>query len=145
MALWHFGNTTVRSGLRLKDALEVYAASPFVGNIRGGDDRINERNFHRLLGTQGIVSLSTGVGADETFSAGRKWRHALGKCGFIYEKYSTNSGVLQRQLGGVDMITPLGQRLLQAESVAAIQECYLRGLGELVIHIRARLNAKLAE
>lgn len=128
MALWHFGNTTVRSGLRLKDALEVYAASPFVGNIRGGDDRINERNFHRLLGTQGIVSLSTGVGADETFSAGRKWRHALGKCGFIYEKYSTNSGVLQRQLGGVDMITPLGQRLLQAESVAAIQECYLRGL-----------------
>ncbi len=128
MALWHFGNTTVRSGLRLKDALEVYSLSPFIGNIRGGEDRIHERNFHRLLGSQGIVTLSTGYGADETFSAGRKWRSALGKTGFIYEKYSRSSNFIQTDVGAVDKITPLGYRLLQAESVAGIQECYLRGL-----------------
>lgn len=118
---WHLGNTTVRSPYRLKDGLVALSTSSLQGNLRGTSQDIAFRN---LLGKHGIVKL----GADETNSVGRKWRSALSKLGFLYPEISANTDIAQNEIGQVDTITPSGWRLIKAESVPAIQECFLRAL-----------------
>ena len=80
--------------------------------------------FRRLLGQCGVVSL----GEDSTHSVGRKWRSAIGKLGFIYPEIKQSMGFSQVDLGQLDMITPAGWNLVRAETVAAMQECYLRAM-----------------
>src|ERR1700733_5165955 len=124
MRPWHLGNTTVRSPFRLRDGLMALASSPLQGNIRG---REGEIAFRSLLGEYGIVNL----GLDVTFSVGRKWRSALQKLGFIYREVP--HGLIQSDLGLLDTITPNGWRLIQAEPVPAMQECFLRSLAAFYI------------
>lgn len=121
MEFWQLGNTSVRSAMRIKDGLAAYAASSIQGNIRRGDGDIA---FRRLLGQCGVVSL----GEDSTHSVGRKWRSAMGKLGFIYPEIKRGMGFSQADLGQLDMITPAGWDLVRAETVAAMQECYLRAM-----------------
>lgn len=121
MEFWQLGNTSVRSAMRIKDGLAAYAASSIQGNIRRGDGDIA---FRRLLGQCGVVSL----GEDSTHSVGRKWRSAMGKLGFIYPEIKRGMGFSQAELGQLDMITPAGWDLVRAETVAAMQECYLRAM-----------------
>ena len=121
MEFWQLGNTSVRSAMRIKDGLTAYAASSIQGNIRRGDGDIA---FRRLLGQCGVVSL----GEDATHSVGRKWRSAMGKLGFIYPEIKRGMGFVQTDLGLLDMITPAGGNLVRAETVAAMQECYLRSM-----------------
>lgn len=83
-----------------------------------------ERPFRRLLGEHGIVAL----GDDETYSVGRKWRSALNKLGFLYPEVPASVGILQSEVGPIDMITPNGWRLIRADTVPAMQECFLRAL-----------------
>ncbi len=118
---WHFGNTTVRSPFRLKDGLLLISQSSLQGNLHGEEA---EKAFRDLLGSAGIVEL----GDDDTYSVGRKWRGALSQLGFIYPLLPKNSEVDQSELGVADTITPNGWRLIAAESVSAIQECFLRSL-----------------
>ncbi len=118
---WHFGNTTVRSPFRLKDGLLLISQSSLQGNLHGEE---SEKAFRDLLGSAGIVEL----GDDDTYSVGRKWRAALTQLGFIYPLLPNSSVVNQNDLGAVDTITPNGWRLIAAESVSAIQECFLRSL-----------------
>lgn len=118
---WQLGNTSVRSAMRIKDGLTAYSTSSIQGNIRRGDGDIA---FRRLLGQCGVVSL----GEDSTHSVGRKWRSAMGKLGFIYPKIEHSMGFAQTDLGQIDMITPAGWNLVRAETVAAMQECYLRSM-----------------
>lgn len=121
MRPWHLGNTTVRSPFRLRDGLAVLSTSSLQGNLRGKEQ---ERAFRRLLGEHGIVEL----GNDDTYSVGRKWRSALNKLGFLYPEVPQTSGLSQSEVGALDMITPNGWRLLRADTVPAMQECFLRAL-----------------
>lgn len=121
MRPWHLGNTTVRSPFRLRDGLVVLSSSSLQGNLRGEEQ---ERAFCRLLGEHGIVELR----GDETYSVGRKWRSALNKLGFLYPEVPHASGIAQSEIGPIDMITPNGWRLIRADTVPAMQECFLRAL-----------------
>lgn len=121
MKPWHLGNTTVRSPFRLREGLVALSTSPLQGNLRGKDQEIALR---RLLGEHGIVEL----GDDETYSVGRKWRSALNKLGFLYPEVPAASGVTQAEIGQIDTITPNGWRLIRADTVPAMQECFLRAL-----------------
>ena len=121
MRPWHLGNTTVRSPFRLRDGLVALSTSSLQGNLRGEEQ---ERAFRRLLGEHGIVEL----GDDDTYSVGRKWRSALNKLGFLYPEVPPASGITQSEVGPIDMITPNGWRLIRADTVPAMQECFLRAL-----------------
>lgn len=126
MRPWHLGNTTVRSPFRLRDGLVALYGSELQGNLRGKDQDIA---FRKLLGEHGIVEL----GEDKTYSVGRKWRSALTKLGFLYPEIPKSFGIDQAQIGEVDRITPNGLRLIKAETVPAMQECFLRSLAAYVI------------
>jgi hypothetical protein len=121
MRPWYLGNTTVRSPFRLRDGLVVLSKSSLQGNLRGQEQEIALR---RLLGEHGIVEL----GDDDTYSVGRKWRSALNKLGFLYPEVPPTSGISQSEIGPLDMITPNGWRLIRADTVPAMQECFLRAL-----------------
>ncbi len=121
MGFWQLGNTSVRSAMRIKDGLTALSTSTIQGNIRKGEGDIA---FRKLLGECGVVSL----GEDSTNSVGRKWRAAMGKLGFIYPKVQKNWGFSQDDLGPLDTITPAGWDLVRANTVAAMQECYLRAM-----------------
>ncbi|MCC7357282.1 AlwI family type II restriction endonuclease [Candidatus Uhrbacteria bacterium] len=120
------GNTTVRSPFRLRDGLVALYGSELQGNLRGKEQDIA---FRKLLGEHGIVEL----GEDKTYSVGRKWRSALTKLGFLYPEIPKSLGIDQAQIGEVDRITPNGLRLIKAETVPAMQECFLRSLAAYVI------------
>jgi hypothetical protein len=126
MRPWHLGNTTVRSPFRLRDGLVALSQSSLQGNLRGSEQDIA---FRQLLGEHGIVKL----GSDVTNSVGRKWRSALGKLGFLYPEVPPASGISQSEIGPLDMITPNGWRLVRADTVPAIQECFLRALAACFI------------
>ena len=121
MGFWQLGNTSVRSAMRIKDGLSALATSTIQGNIRKGE---GDAAFRNLLGSCGVVSL----GEDSTNSVGRKWRSAMGKLGFIYPEVEKSWGFAQTDLGQLDVITPAGWNLVRAETVAAMQECYLRAM-----------------
>lgn len=121
MRPWCFANTTVRSPFRLRDGLVALSESSLQGNLRGKDQEIA---LCRLLGEHGIVDLR----GDVTYSVGRKWRSALNKLGFLYPAVRPASGIPQSEIGLIDMITPNGWRLIRAETVPAMQECFLRAL-----------------
>jgi AlwI restriction endonuclease len=121
MRPWCLGNTTVRSPFRLRDGLVALSSSSLQGNLRGQEQEIA---FRRLLGDHGIVELGT----DETYSVGRKWRSALNKLGFLYPEIPSAAGILQGEIGLIDMITPNGWRLIRADTVPGMQECFLRSL-----------------
>lgn len=129
MAIWYIGNTSVRSAFRLRDGLVALSTSYLQGNMRGQD---GDRAFRDLLGKHGIVSLGT----DETYSVGRKWRSALGKLGFLYPEIPSSASIRQEDLGAMDTITPNGWRLIRAETVPAMQECFLRSLAAQYIQIQ---------
>lgn len=121
MGFWQLGNTSVRNAMRIKDGLSALATSTIQGNIRKGEGDVAFRN---LLGSCGVVSL----GEDSTNSVGRKWRSAMGKLGFIYPEVEEDLSFSQADLGPLDVITPAGWNLVRAETVAAMQECYLRAM-----------------
>ena len=52
----------------------------------------------------------------------------MGKLGFIYPEIKKNIVGCQTDLGPLDMITPAGWNLVRAETVPAMQECYLRAM-----------------
>lgn len=124
MKPWLLGNTTVRSPFRLRDGLVALSTSALQGNLRGHDKEMRD-----LLGEKGIVELGT----DETYSVGRKWRSALNKLGFLYPEVPLSFGMQQNDIGPLDMITPNGWRLIRADTVPAMQECFLRALAAYYI------------
>jgi hypothetical protein len=126
MRPWLLGNTSVRSAMRLRDGLVLLANSDLEGQIRGAEGDIRFRN---LLGEAGVVLL----GEDDTKSVGRKWRSAMTKLGFLYPTLSNKLGEIRTELGAADTITPNGRRLVEATSVPAMQECFLRAMAAYYI------------
>lgn len=122
MEFWQLGNTTVRSGMRLKDGVAAFVEAGMTdGGIRGEEGDIRCRN---ALGRAGIVKLGT----DKTNSVGRKWRAAMGKLGFLYPEVKNRWGFQQSELGIMDGVTPSGYALVKADTVPAIQDCFLRAM-----------------
>lgn len=123
---WVYGNTTVRSALRLKDGLAALVASG-MSDLTGEE---NETAFARVLDEYGVVSLLDST--EDVSSLGRKWRGALGKLGFIVNKLP-NAALRAKQdyFGQEYSVTENGQRLLAAESVPAIQEVFLRAIAAM--------------
>ncbi|HLP59129.1 MAG TPA: AlwI family type II restriction endonuclease [Candidatus Deferrimicrobium sp.] len=140
--LWHIGNTTVRTPYRLKEALQVLKNSEFHGNLLGTE---REEGFAKLLHEKEILNASR-INQEETATGtgdlGRKWRSALGQLGFVAMHLTRGLNqpidpqikqfiTLTKFPGLSGMpyeITPNGHRLIQAESTAEQQECFLRAL-----------------
>ncbi len=130
--IWLFGNTSVRSPFRLRDGLVLLSHSSLQGDLYG---KKQEKDFRDLLGEHGIVKL----GADKTYSASRKWRHAMTKLGFLYPRLKGKLSEHQSELGPAGIITKNGRHLIETESVAGWQECFLRSLVALYIPIEEHL------
>lgn len=119
--IWQMGNTGVRNPMRIHEALRLYADSSLVGKIRGVAGAVALTNY---LCEKGI--LHNAPGHDKTGSYGRKWRLVFNKNGFTYDEYSESDGISQAELGPVDGITPFGKGFLEADTVPAVQEFFLR-------------------
>lgn len=121
MEIWKIGNTGVRNPMRIQDALRVYEASSLVGDIRGVGGSVA---FMDLLCERGI--LRNEPGKDSSGSYGRKFRLVFNIHGLTYDVVRKQKSFSQSDLGSVDHITPFGRRFLEAETVPALQECFLR-------------------
>ena len=106
--IWLVGNTGLRNPNRIQEGLAVYAASPYVGNLRGLE---NEIAFMRLLDEKGIIQNEEGK--DSSGSHARKWRLMFSKNGFIYPQVKKIEG-RQEDLGPLDDITPFGRMIVRA-------------------------------
>ena len=123
MDIWLIGNTGMRNPWRIPSGFKVYVESNLVGRLRAPEDQLA---FKELLFEKGEI----GGDADKDTSASitRKYRLMFNKYGFAYPEVTKKDGFDQSELGAVDAITPLGMNFYNADSVAAQQECFLRGL-----------------
>ncbi len=124
ITIWLAGNTGLRNPMRIHEGFKVFARSAFVGNLH---ERENELAFMRFLNDEGIIQNQDGK--DTSGSHARKWRLMFERYGFIYGSVKKKNGFTQEEYGKVDEITPFGKIFLSADTVPAIQECFLRALG----------------
>lgn len=127
MGPFEFGNTTVRSGARLRDGLIAIQDASYSGTLRG---REGDEALIKILNDSGVISYH----GDDTRSVGRKWRAAMCKLGFIYGKYDS----VQSEIGPINVITPNGNRLVDSVSLAAQQETFLRAMSGLNLSFNGR-------
>lgn len=127
MGPFEFGNTTVRSGSRLRDGLLAISKSGKEGSLR---ERAGDMALIDMLVLNDVIEFH----GEDTYSVGRKWRAALCKMGLLYDKYDSG----QDEIGPIDFITPNGKRLVLAESLAAQQECFLRAISAMQLSFNGR-------
>ena len=120
ITIWHLGNTGVRNPMRIQDGFRLFANSPYVGDFHGKSAEIG---FTRLMNKAGIV---VSEGKDGTI--GRKWRLMFERYGFMYRTVEKSDPYKQEDLGPADSITPFGQTFIRADTLPAMQECFLRSL-----------------
>ena len=121
--IWLVGNTGMRNPWRIPSGFKVYVESNLVGKLRAPEDQVA---FKMLLHRAGEIGGDLNKDVDASIT--RKYRLMFNKFGFAYPEINKKDGFPQEGLGAVDAITPLGQRFYHADSVAAQQECFLRGL-----------------
>ena len=124
---WDLGNTTVRNPNRLQNGLKILA-DEFQGIISGKEA---EAAFIKRLAAEGVLDTT----GKQPAWFGRKWRSAFVKLGFISEKfpkrYSHLYSILKEKLhmqGVVYELTPSGKRLVDANSLGAIEDIFTRQL-----------------
>lgn len=132
---WHFGNTTVRNPMRIRDGLTVLNQPTLNGNLIGNNQ---ESLFAHELHKAGVINLGT-----QPDFFGRKWRACFSQLGFITHKFKRNLKPGENDPTIVEAIqdhpeliltglpyqlTPSGLRMIEAESVQEQQECMLRAL-----------------
>ena len=134
LEVWNFGNTTVRNPNRIEIGLKLFA-NEFQGRLTGDDAEINFAN--RLIEEDVVSSESEG---DKAAWLARKWRSVLTKLGFATNKNyrlgqhrftPRNLADIKPELnlqGFNYELTPSGNNLLRADSLAAIHDVYLRQL-----------------
>ena len=127
MGPFEFGNTTVRSGARLRDGLIAINLSGKEGSLR---ERAGDMALIDMLVSNEVIDFH----GEDTYSVGRKWRAAMCKMGLLYDKYESN----QDEIGQIDFITPNGKRLIDAESIAAQQESFLRAIAAMQLSYNGR-------
>ena len=123
LRLWRLGAAEIPNPYKLANGLGLIVELRAKG-IHNYDNQQNLATLGDTLVLHGIVEL----GNDDTYSVGRKWRSALNKLGFLYPEVPSASGIPQSEIGPIDMITPNGWRLIRADTVPAMQECFLRAL-----------------
>ena len=123
LRLWRLGAAEIPNPYKLANGLGLIVELRAKG-IHNYDNQQNLATLGDTLVLHGIVEL----GDDDTYSVGRKWRSALNKLGFLYPEVPPASGIPQSEIGPIDMITPNGWRLIRADTVPAMQECFLRAL-----------------
>ena len=123
LRLWRLGAAEIPNPYKLENGLGLIVELRAKG-IHNYDNQQNLATLGDTLVLHGIVEL----GNDDTYSVGRKWRSALNKLGFLYPEVPPASGIPQSEIGPIDMITPNGWRLIRADTVPAMQECFLRAL-----------------
>ena len=121
--IWLAGNTGLRNPMRIQEGFIAFSQSPYVGNLHGNE---NEMGFMRFLDDKGIISNE--AGKDPSGSHARKWRLMFERYGFIYGQAKKQNGFEQTALGKMDDITPFGEAFLKADTIPAMQECFLRSL-----------------
>ena len=122
--IWLAGNTGLRNPTRIQEGFIAFSQSPFVGKLHG---RENELGFMDFLNKAGIINNEEGK--DVSGSHARKWRLMFERYGFIYGQAKKQNGFSQEELGAIDDITPFGRAFIKADTVSAMQECFLRSLG----------------
>lgn len=127
MGPFEFGNTTVRSGARLRDGLIAISLSGKEGSLR---ERSGDIALIEMLVSSDVIKFH----GEGTYSVGRKWRAALCKMGLLYDNYQSH----QESIGPIDFITQNGKRLIGAESTAAQQESFLRALASMQLAYNGR-------
>ena len=127
MGPFEFGNTTVRSGARLRDGLIAISLSGKEGSLR---ERAGDMALIDMLVSNEVIDFH----GEDTYSVGRKWRAALCKMGLLFDNYESN----QDEIGRIDFITPNGKRLIDAVSIAAQQESFLRAIAAMQLSYNGR-------
>jgi len=132
--LWNIGNTTVRNPNRIQEGLRVFAQD-YQGDLDGKDA---EQRFAKGLAAGGVVKLSRTEG--DFSDVGRKWRACFTQLGFASrKKYGQGddrfttvelaAGCPNLGLSGKFYeLTPAGRHLVEADTLPAIQEVFLRQL-----------------
>lgn len=134
---WHFGNTTVRNPLRIREGL-IVLKNTLNGNIIG---KPQERLFADELERAGVIEIAN---KQRDYSdMGRKWRSCLSQLGFITHKFKRDLKPGEKDPAIIEIvnehpeygltgyayeITPSGHRMINAETVQEQQECMLRAL-----------------
>lgn len=121
--IWLIGNTGMRNPWRIPSGFKVYVESNMVGKLRAPEDQVA---FKMILAKTGEIGGDLNKDVDASIT--RKYRLMFNKYGFAYPEITKKDGFQQDELGKVDTITPLGNAFYNADSVAAQQECFLRGL-----------------
>ena len=121
--IWLVGNTGLRNPMRIQDGFIAFSNSPYVANLHGKESEIG---FMAYLNEKGIINNE--AGKDTSGSHARKWRLMFERYGFIYGQAKNQNGFSQEELGKMDDITPFGRAFLKADTVSAMQECFLRSL-----------------
>ena len=121
--IWQIGNTGVRNPMRIQEGFIAFSQSPYVGNLHGNK---NEIEFMRFLNEKGIIRNESGK--DPSGSYARKWRLMFVRYGLIYGDVEKENSFNQSDLGEIDEITPFGRIFRNADTLPAIQECFLRAL-----------------
>ena len=109
--------------MRIQEGFIAFSQSPYVGNLHGNE---NEMGFMKFLDEKGIINNETGK--DPSGSHSRKWRLMFERYGFIYGQAKKQNGFDQEALGAMDDITPFGRTFINANTIPAMQECFLRSL-----------------
>ena len=122
--IWLAGNTGLRNPMRIQEGFIAFSQSPYVGNLHGNE---NEMGFMKFLDEKGIINNESGK--DPSGSHARKWRLMFERYGFIYGQAKKQNGFKQDELGKMDDITPFGRMFIKADTIPAMQECFLRSLG----------------
>lgn len=121
--IWVIGNTGMRNPWRIPSGFKAYVESNMMGRLREADD---QKAFKKYLAQIGEIGGSDD--RDESASITRKYRLMFNKFGFTYPEVIKKDGFTQDELGQVDCITPLGRAFYNANTIAAQQECFLRGM-----------------
>ncbi len=124
ISIWLAGNTGLRNPMRIQEGFIAFSQSPYVGNLHGNE---NEMGFMKFLDDKGIINNESGK--DPSGSHARKWRLMFERYGFIYGQAKKENGFEQENLGKMDEITPFGRFFINADTIPAMQECFLRSLG----------------
>mgnify|MGYP004449054213 FL=1 len=109
--------------MRIQEGFIAFSQSPYIGKLH---TKVNELGFMTFLNEKGIINNS--AGKDASGSHARKWRLMFERYGFIYGQAKKANGMTQEELGPLDDITPFGRSFLKADTVPAVQECFLRSL-----------------
>ena len=80
---WHFGNTTVRNPMRIRDGLAVLKNPTLNGHLIGKEQ---ESLLAYELDKAGVINL----GQTDPDFMGRKWRSCFSQLGFITHKFTRN-------------------------------------------------------